>query len=89
MKSLMWLFTAAAVPQQIYLFHGEWCCSHSLGCVELSTLIGDLAAGEFKLLLAPARVLSIPSCANAKTLHALWPIRTPLPMIEQKNMRKR
>ncbi len=36
-------------------------------------------ATEFKLPLAPARVLSIASRAYVKSLHALWPIRTPRP----------
>ncbi len=34
-------------------------------------------SSECKLPLAPARVLSIASRANAKSLHALWPIRVP------------
>ncbi len=41
-----------------------------------------------KLQLAPGRVLSIASRANAKNLHALWPIRAPtfrLRQLERQN----
>ncbi len=38
-----------------------------------------IIAAERKLPLAHARVLLIASRANAKSLHVLWPIRTPRP----------
>ncbi len=38
---------------------------------------GERCRNECKLPLAPARVLSITSHADAKSLHALWPIRAP------------
>ncbi len=37
----------------------------------------DIVVAACKLPLAPVRVLSIASCANAKSLHARWPIRAP------------
>ncbi len=37
----------------------------------------DLVVAACKLPLAPARVLSIASRANVKSLHARWPIRMP------------
>ncbi len=49
------------------------------GFYRLCTLNGSslIVAAECKLSLAPARVLAIASRANAKSLHELWPIRTP------------
>ncbi len=40
-------------------------------------------AAYCKLPLAPARVLSIASRANAKILHALWPVRAPTSRLRQ------
>ncbi len=48
-------------------------CSYNITC-EI------LVAAKFELSLGPAHELSIASHANAKSLHALRPIRMPLPI---------